>query len=210
MTRATPSHDGNAAERAGGPAPSVVERFDPFDLPPPRYIWLTPVWFRTFVLVLAAIAAILVSMVLAHLMLGTGGPGAPDGGWATVLGVGAGLLAGAGIVRHLNPLDGRKWFRFAATRAGLFIPGRKSSLVFVPWSAVGAIDVERWYAKGEHSAARLTLELDETIWPRFASGVRIEGEGRIRRLSLQVADMTGEEIAGHIRACRADSPNPGG
>lgn len=117
------------------------------------------------------------------------------------------LLCGIGL-RVFNPLDRRKWFCFALTRDGLYFPGRRHSLVFVPWSALIAVDVERWYGKGEHSAARLSLNLDNEGWSRFSWAARIEGKGRGRRLSVHVFGMTGDEIAARIKACRADSLAP--
>lgn len=190
-------------------ATSIHSRGDLTDLPVPHYLCVTPFWFRLFVAALMALAAVLVSVALAHVLLGPATAHDADGSLQiAVRAVLAILLCGLAL-RFCNPLDRGKWFRFALTRDGLYLPGRGASLVFVPWSALVAIDVERWYGKGgEHSAAKLSLDLDDESWSRFSRGARIAGKGRVRCISVHVVDMTGDDIAARIRACRADSPAP--
>jgi hypothetical protein len=73
----------------------------------------------------------------------------------------------------------------------------------VPWSSVTDIEVERWFSKGGwHSAARLALDLDDDLRPCFGAAFRVDGAGRVRRISLAVVDVTGEEIAARLEAYR--------
>lgn len=177
------------------------------DLPEPRYVYMTPFYFRVLVAGVFAFAAVLGSWALAQVLFAVAAPSAA-GGSLQIMAAGAlALLLCGAAFRFCNPLDRQKWFRLALTRDGLYFPGRGSNLIFVPWSALVAVDVERWYGKGgEHSAARLRLDLDDQSWSRFGRAARIEGKGRVRRISVHVVDMTGDEIAARIRACRADSP----
>ena len=52
----------------------------------------------------------------------------------------AGALGGFLVFR---PQDWRNWIGFAATREGLYLPGRGRGVVFVPWANqyVSALDV---------------------------------------------------------------------
>ena len=187
-------------------APSVSSPRDADGLPAARDIWLTPFWFRVFVAGAVVVAAVAVSFTLASTVVGPGVRAVEGGILRLAIGGVPAVVVGAAALRFFNPLDRRRWFRFALTAEGVHFPGRGSGFVFVPWSAVVAVDVKRWHGKGEHSAARLTLDLDEETWSRFSRGARIEGEGRVRRVLVRVIDMTGDEIAARIDAARADSP----
>jgi hypothetical protein len=223
MTVSTSKNGTKGGTRIGGsasppepPAPgsvtatSIHSRGDLTDLPVPHYLLVTPFWFRVFAAGLMAIAAVLSLFALTHVLSGPAPASDLGGSLRMAVGVALAMLLCGMAFRFCNPLDRRKWFRLALTRAGLYFPGRKSSLVLVPWSALVAVDVERWYGKGEHSAARLRLDLDEESWSRFSRGARIEGKGRVRCISVHVVDMTGDELADRIRACRADSQPPRG
>lgn len=120
------------------------------------------------------------------------------------------MLASALSLRFFNPLSWEKWFCFALEAEGIYLPGSRRRLVFVPWSAVKAIDVERWYYKGEHSAARIRLDLDDKIWSGFRRGARIQGHARRRWVTVHVPGVNGEEMAARIKAFRtASSVGPG-
>jgi hypothetical protein len=173
----------------------------------PNEIWLTPFWFRVFVAGLGVVAAILTSIALASIVWKWAYPGALSDGLRIIV---AGVLAvclSKMVLRFLNPFNQQRWFRFALTSEGLCLPARDSRLLFVPWPAVVSVDVQRWYGKGgEHSAARLTLDLDVETWPWFKREARVDGIGRVRQISVQIVDMTGDEIAARIRAYR-DAPS---
>lgn len=118
-------------------ATSIHSRDDLTDLPVPHYLFVTPFWFRVFVAGLTAVAAVMVLRTRAH-------PARPgdckrfgrrpaDGGRCRA----GDALCGMAF-RFCNPLDRRKWFHLALPPDGLYFPGRKSSLVLVPWSASSA------------------------------------------------------------------------
>lgn len=166
----------------------------------PCEFWLTPFWFRLVVVGLAICAALLSAFALTPIVLGGTGPG---GGFQVAVGTAVGIALAVMAIRFLNPLDGRRWFRFALTSSGLYLPARGGHLLFVPWAAVVSLGVERWYSKGgEHSAATLELALDDGFWATFPRGQRTDGEGRVRRIRLQVADVTGDQIRARLEAYR--------
>lgn len=184
---------------------------DPADLHQAPEIWLTPFWFRVFVAILGVIAAVLTAFALASVVSRLLLSGTQGESFRVVVGSGLALLLSIGVIRFLNPHNRRRWFRMALTPEGLCLPARDSGLILVPWPAIGAIDVERWYGKGgEHSAARLALDLDEDTWPRFTRDARVDGDGRVRRISIHIVDTTGDELAARIRAYRDSQPDSTG
>jgi hypothetical protein len=170
--------------------------------PEPQEVWQTPFWFRLFAAGLGIVASVSVSYALASIVL-PGIAGAAAGADLQIVVVGMlSLLLSALFLRLFNPLDWGRWFCCALAADGIYLPGKRHRLVFVPWSAVEGIDIERWYVKGEHSAARICLDLDQDIWSGFRRGARIAGQGRRRWVTVNVPGVKGEEIAARIDAFR--------
>lgn len=171
-------------------------------------IWLTPFWFRMFVAGLGVMAAILTSFALVSIVWGWAYPSASGDGLQIIVGSALAAYLSVMVLRFLNPLNQQRWFRFALASEGLYLPARESGLLFVPWSAVVSVDIQRWYGRGgEHSATRLTLDLDNETWPWFKREARVEGIGRVRQITVQIADVTGDEIAARIKVYRDGSPD---
>lgn len=172
-------------------------------LPAPEEAWLTPLWFRLFAAVLGVVASLCVAYALTSLALAATTGDALRQDLKLILGGAVALLLSLLAWRFFNPLDWRKWFRFALAPDGIYLPGRSSGLVLVPWTSVAEVDVERWYFKGDHSAARLLLDLDDDVWECFEPGARIIGEGRRRRVTLAGLGGRGEAIAERIETYRS-------
>ena len=172
------------------------------ELPAPEEAWLAPFWLRFFVAGLGVVASVSLAYMLTSLWFAATADVRPREAFPIVAGSALAAFLSVLALRFFNPLDWRKWFRFALCAEGIYLSGHRSGLVFVPWSAVEAIDIERWTFKGEHSAARLLLDLDDAIWNAFERGARIVGEGRRRRVTVNVAGKTGEELVERIDAYR--------
>ncbi|HKJ60788.1 MAG TPA: hypothetical protein VKA94_02160, partial [Hyphomicrobiales bacterium] len=176
----------NATGQTLANSPAILSKSDLANLREPYEIWLTPFWFRLVVVGLAIFAALTASFALASITLGQAGT---SNGLQLAVGTAIGIFSAAMVLRLLNPLDRRKWLRFALARAGLYLPAQGQRLLFVPWSAVVDFDIERWHVRsGERSAATLTLDLDDDFWAVFKRDRHVHGEGRIRRIRLQVVD----------------------
>ncbi len=173
--------------------------------PKPQEVWLTPFWLRIFAAGLGVVASILVSFAVVSMLLPHMLDAASSDQLTLFIGGSLAVLTSALSLRFFNPLDWEKWFCFALATEGIYLPGNRSRLVFVPWSAVEAIDVERWHFKGEHSAARIRLDLDDRIWGGFKRGARIQGHGRHRWVTVHVPGVAGEEMAARIKGFRATS-----
>jgi hypothetical protein len=175
----------------------------------PNEIWLTPFWLRVFIAGLGVVAAVLTPFALAAILWEWVSPGAPGDGIRTIVASVLAVFLSVRVLRFLNPLNQIRWFRFALTSEGLCLPSRGSRLLFVPWPAVVPVDIQRWIGGkgGELSAARLTLDLDEETWPWLKREARVEGVGRTRLISVQIADVTGDEIAARIDAYRDVGPD---
>lgn len=173
----------------------------------PYEICLTPLWFRLFAAGSGIVAAVAASFALVFGAWTQIGAGLPSAMFPIVLGSGLAVFLCIRVLRFFDPLDQGKWFHFALTRDGIYLAARRSRLVFVPWSAVLSVDVERRYGRHEYSAARLTLDLDEEIWRWFGRGARVDGEGTVRRMSVHVPDVRGDEIVSRIEAYRVAGPN---
>ncbi len=178
--------------------------------PKPQEVWMTPFGVRLFAAGLGVVASILVSFALVSVLLPHMLDAAASDELTLFIGGSLAVLTSALSLRFFNPLDWGKWFCFALAAEGIYLPGSRRRLVFVPWSAVAAIDVERWHYKGEHSAARIRLDLDDEIWSDFRRGARIRGHGRRRWVTVHVPGVNGEEMAARIKDFRAmSSAGPG-
>ncbi len=174
----------------------------------PQEVWQTPFWFRLFAAGLGIVASFSVSFALASFLLPGIAGAAAGADLQLVIGGLLSLLLSAFSLHLFNPLDWGKWFCCALAADGIYLPGKRHRLVFVPWSAVKGIDVERWYVKGEHSAARICLDLDQDIWSNFRRGARIAGQGRRRWVTVNVPGVKGEEMAARFDATRKGATAP--
>lgn len=177
--------------------------------PEPQEVWQIPFWFRLFAAGLGIAASISVSFALVLVLApGIAGAAASANLQLVIAGM-LSLLLSAFSLRLFNPLDWERWFCCALAADGIYLPGKRHRLVFVPWSAVEGIDVERWYVRGEHSAARIRLDLDQDIWGAFRRGARIAGQERRRWVTVHVPGVKGDEIAARIDAFRKGATAPG-
>lgn len=167
------------------------------DLPPPRFVYDTPLWLRLFMTALLALGAVL---GLGLVTMGLSGDGH---GWPAVAAGTIAAVACGSMMFMAKPLDGRRWINLAADREGVYFVGRGQRIVFVPWDGVVDIAVEtRFSGKGTHSYAVLSLQLADEVWPRLSRFAAIEGRGPVRRYILPALAMPGEQVAAHLRDLR--------
>jgi hypothetical protein len=186
-------------------APHALSDFT--ELSEPSEIWLTPFWFRIFVAGLGGFGAVSASFALTSILLGWTYPSVSGDGAQIIAGTVLAVCLSAIVLRFLNPLNRRRWFRLALSSEGLYLPARDAGLIFIPWSAVVSIDIVRWIVKGgERSAAKLAIDLDEETWLRFKRDAHVEGSGRVRQIRVQIVDVTGDVLAARIKAYRDGSP----
>ncbi len=176
--------------------PRILEWKEAGARPPPARIWAAPPSLRFALAAVGLSAAILVSVAISAALQRwvTGEVG------AAVFGVMLATFFGYHAFRYFNPWNPYRWFHFALADDGLYLPTRDRRIVLVPWSRVSRIDIERWSVKGDHSMARVRLDLDDAIWHLFEPGL-VE-DGADRRYRIQVEGIDADTIASEVAAFR--------
>lgn len=187
------------------PGPDVIRwRRDLARLSEPRYLAVTPRKLRAGIAMLAAGYALLGAWRLFAVLAAN--PSAAIPGSAALGDVPLALsIIGLGIVIQalFKPWDWTAWICFAATSEGLYLPGRRRAVVFVPWFDVVKIENAPTPRGRRCSAVRLTLSLDEQNWARLSRFARVEGEGQIRVFHLPT-----EFVRTAISGARIEALNP--
>jgi len=179
-------------------------RRDLADLPEPRFVHVTPAWLRAVAAALGAVLAFaggwLCYVEVAALQTD----------WRWFGGGAAVLMAGGFVLRYVLTGDARDWIDIAAAEDGLYLPGRRKGVMFVPWPSVTGISVVRPpLLDGRLNRLKLTLRLPEEKWNGFSRFAPIAGEGEVRSYTVPALAAAGEDLAAAIMAVHdGRAPHP--